>query len=65
MCNDVTKQTFYQNNGRRRNSSNAVAGWNSRLTKMVPVTLMKSNHKYKIYMKSNHEALYNPPTPYH
>ena len=24
MCNDVTKQTFYQNNGRRRNSSNAV-----------------------------------------
>ena len=23
MCNDVTKQTFYQNNG-RRNSSNAV-----------------------------------------
>ena len=25
MCNDVTKQTFYQNNGRRRNSSNPVA----------------------------------------
>ena len=24
MCNDVTKLTFYQNNGRRRNSSNAV-----------------------------------------
>ena len=24
MCNDVMKQTFYQNNGRRRNSSNAV-----------------------------------------
>ena len=25
MCNDVTKQTFYQNNERRRISSNAVA----------------------------------------